>query len=136
MDFIHDRLADGRSFRTLNLTECFTRQCLGQELDTSLSGVRVVRLLEQTAQKHRLPKLIQVDNGPEFRSKVLDLWAYQNKVKLDPARWAPVEPGKPTQSRARQAHPEWPDREFQRTLSRRVSGPGVVRLIAASAEDD
>jgi len=93
MDFIHDRLADGRSFRTLNLTECFTRQCLGQEVDTSLSGVRVVRLLEQTTQKHGLPKLIQVDNGPEFRSKALDLWAYQNNVKLDF-----IEPGKPTQN--------------------------------------
>jgi putative transposase len=93
MDFIHDRLADGRSFRTLNLTECFTRQCLAQEVDTSLSGVRVVRLLEQTAQKHGLPELIQVDNGPEFRSKALDLWAYQNQVKLDF-----IEPGKPTQN--------------------------------------
>ena len=93
MDFIQDRLADGRSFRTLNLTECFTRQCLGQDVDTSLSGVRVVRLLEQTAQTHGLPELIQVDNGPEFRSKALDVWAYQNKVKLDF-----IEPGKPTQN--------------------------------------
>ena len=47
MDFIHDRLSDGRSFRTLNLTEAFTRQCLGQEVDTSLNGVRVVRVLER-----------------------------------------------------------------------------------------
>ena len=93
MDFIHDTLADGRSFRTLNLSDSFTRQCLGQEVDTSLSGVRVVRLLEQTAQKHGLPGLIQMDNGPEFRSKALDLWAYRNKVKLDF-----IEPGKPTQN--------------------------------------
>ena len=43
MDFIHDRLSDGRSFRTLNLTDAFTRQCLAQEVDTSLTAKRVVR---------------------------------------------------------------------------------------------
>jgi putative transposase len=93
MDFIHDRLADGRGFRTLNLSDSVTRQCLGQEVDSSLSGQRVVRLLDQVAQKQGLPELIQMDNGPEFRSKALDLWAYKNKVKLDF-----IEPGKPTQN--------------------------------------
>lgn len=93
MDFIHDALADGRSFRTLNLTDSFTRQCLGQEVDTSLSGRRVVRLLDQIVAAYGLPVEIQVDNGPEFRSKALDLWAYQHKVKL-----CFIEPGKPTQN--------------------------------------
>ena len=93
MDFIHDALADGRNFRTLNLTDNFTRQCLGQEVDTSLSGRRVVRLLDQIAQTYGLPAEIQVDNGPEFRSKALDLWAYQHGVKL-----CFIEPGKPTQN--------------------------------------
>jgi putative transposase len=84
MDFIHDRLSDGRSFRTLNLTDTFTRQCLGQEVDTSLSGTRVVRLLETVKQKQGLPALIRVDNGSEFRSKVLDsgaLWAERMRTK-------------------------------------------------------
>jgi putative transposase len=93
MDFVHDALADGRSFRTLNLGDSFTRQCLAQEVDTSLSGQRVVRVLEQVVQEHGLPAVLRVDNGPEFRSKALDLWAYQNKVKLDF-----IEPGKPTQN--------------------------------------
>jgi len=93
LDFIHDRLSDGRSFRTLNLSEGFTRQCLGQEVDTSLSGQRVVRLLDQTAAVQGLPRELQMDNGSEFRSKALDLWAYRNKVKL-----IFIEPGKPTQN--------------------------------------
>jgi putative transposase len=93
MDFIHDRLADGRSFRTLNLTDTFTRQCLGQEVDTSLSGYRVTRLLDRAVEKHGLPAEIQLDNGPEFRSKELDLWAYPNKVKL-----VFIDAGKPTQN--------------------------------------
>jgi len=93
MDFIHDRLADGRSFRTLNLTDTFTRQCLGQEVDTSLSGKRVARLLDRAVEKYGKPQEIQTDNGSEFRSKALDLWAYENQVKL-----VFIEPGKPTQN--------------------------------------
>jgi len=93
MDFVHDTLADGRSFRTLNLTDTFTRQCLGQEVDTSLSGKRVVRLLDRAMEKYGKPQEIQMDNGTEFRSKALDLWAYENTVKL-----VFIEPGKPTQN--------------------------------------
>lgn len=93
MDFIHDTLADGRSFRTLNLTDTFTRQCLGQEVDSSLSGQRVARLLDRAVERHGLPAEIQMDNGPEFRSKALDLWAYGNGVKL-----VFIDPGKPTQN--------------------------------------
>jgi len=93
MDFIHDRLSDGRGFRTLSLTEAFTRQCLAQEVDLSLNGTRVVRVLERVKQTYGVPQLIRVDNGSEFRSKVVDLWAYANNVKLEF-----IEPGKPTQN--------------------------------------
>lgn len=93
MDFVHDTLADGRGFRTLNLTDIFTRQCLGQEVDSSLSGHRVTRLLDRVVEQQGLPAEIQMDNGPEFRSKVLDLWAYRNGVKL-----VFIDPGKPTQN--------------------------------------
>jgi putative transposase len=93
MDFVHDALSDGRGFRTLNLTDTFTRQCLGQEVDSSLSSERVVRLLDRVVVEHGRPEEIQVDNGPEFRSHALDQWAYQNKVKL-----VFIEPGKPTQN--------------------------------------
>ena len=96
-----------------------------QEVDTSLSGVRVVRLLEQTARKHGLPELIQVDNGPEFRSKALDLWAYQNKVKLDL-----IEPGKPTQNGQIESF----NGRFRAECL--VLGSGVVWLVASSARDD
>lgn len=93
MDFIHDRLADGRSFRTLNLTDTFTLQCFAQEVDTSLIGQRVVRVLERVAKQQGYPSEVQIDNGPEFRSKPLDLWAYEHKVKL-----IFIEPGKPMQN--------------------------------------
>jgi putative transposase len=49
MDFTSDRISDGRSFRTLNVIDIFTRRCLGIEVDTSLSSERVVRVLEWCA---------------------------------------------------------------------------------------
>jgi putative transposase len=95
MDFISDRLCDGRSFRTLNLIDIFTRRCLGIEIeiDTSLSSQRVVRVLERITQQFGKPKRLQIDNGPEFRGKPLDVWAKKNEVELHF-----IDPGKPTQN--------------------------------------
>jgi putative transposase len=92
-DFVSDALSDGRSFRTLNLVDAFTRQCLAIETDTSLSGERVVRVLEGIVAQRGKPQVMQIDNGPEFRSQALDIWATRNEVKLHF-----IEPGKPTQN--------------------------------------
>jgi len=77
MDFISDTLATGRSFRTLNIVDTYTRECLAIEVDTSLPGARVARVLEQLSLQHGQPTTIVVDNGPEFAGQVLDAWAYQ-----------------------------------------------------------
>ena len=91
MDFIHDKLWEGRKFRSLSIVDTFTHECLALEVDTSLGGERVKRVLERLASERTLPEAITVDNGPEFISQVLDEWAYRNGVKLDFIR-----PGKPT----------------------------------------
>ena len=91
MDFVHDSLWSGRRFRCLTLVDTFTKNSLVIEVDTSLNGVRVVRVLEGLSKLQGLPESIRVDNGPEFISKVLDEWAYRRGVKLDFIR-----PGKPT----------------------------------------
>jgi putative transposase len=93
MDFVHDRLWTGRRFRALTLVDLCTKECPVIEVDTSLTGERVVRVLERLAYSRGLPESIRVDNGPEFISKALDGWAYRNKVKLDFIR-----PGKPTEN--------------------------------------
>lgn len=93
MDFMHGVLADGRRFRTLNVLDLATRECLAIEVDTSLPGQRMVRLLEQLVQWHGSPKHITLDNGSEFIGQALDNWAYQQQVRLDF-----IEPGKPTQN--------------------------------------
>ncbi len=82
MDFMRDTLANGRSFRTLNIVDLFTRECVAIEVDTSLPSARVVRVLDQVAEQRGWPEAIVVDNGPEFAGQVLDAWAYQRGVQL------------------------------------------------------
>lgn len=94
MDFMSDTLtATGRSFRTLNVVDDATRECLAIEVDTSLSGERVGHVLDRVAAWRRYPARIVVDNGPEFTSKALDQWAYQRGVEL-----VFIRPGKPIEN--------------------------------------
>ena len=93
MDFMQDTLASGRRFRTLNVLDTVTRECLRIEVDTSLPGKRVVRVLDQLAERWGPPKRITMDNGPEFTGAALDAWAYQHGVELDF-----IDPGKPMQN--------------------------------------
>ena len=90
MDFMSDTLANSRTFRTFNLVDDGSRECLAIEVDHGLAGQRVARILDRIAAARPLPKQIVVDNGPEFTSRVLDAWAYQNRVELHFIR-----PGKP-----------------------------------------
>lgn len=92
MDFVADQLFDGRKFRALTVVDNFSRKCLKIEVGQSLKGPDVVEAVNQIiASEGQLPKRIKVDNGSEFISKALDLWAYENQVTMDFSR-----PGKPT----------------------------------------
>lgn len=93
LDFMSDSLGSGRRFRTLNILDDFNREVLAIEIDTSLSALRVIRVLDQLKQTRGLPGYIRVDNGPELTSGLLKEWAQANKVKL-----LFIQPGKPTQN--------------------------------------
>ena len=93
MDFMRDTLADGRVFRTFNIVDDYTRECLAIEVDTSLPGARVVRVLERLAAMGRQPLSIVIDNGPECASRAVDQWAAKSGVGL---RF--IDPGKPMQN--------------------------------------
>lgn len=93
MDFVQDSMADGRKFRALNIIDACTRECPAIEVDTSLPGKRVVRTLERLADERGLPKVIVVDNGPEFICKDVDQWAHERGVTLEFIR-----PGKPIEN--------------------------------------
>ena len=93
IDFVSDRLNNGRRFRALTIIDGYSRECPHIEVDNSLSGQRVAQVLETLKEEGKKPTVITLDNGPEFISKALDQWAYQNGVKLNFIR-----PGKPTEN--------------------------------------
>ncbi len=64
LDFVSDQLATGRRFRVLNIVDDFTRGCVGQLVDVSISGVRMTRHLEEVCSQRGQPATIVCDNGP------------------------------------------------------------------------
>jgi len=94
LDFVSDALAWGRKIRMLTVVDTFTRESLAVEVDTSLPGARVARVLDQViAERGAIPTEITLDNGPELTSRALDQWAYERGVRL---RF--IDPGKPVQN--------------------------------------
>ena len=93
MDFVSDSLANGRRFRTLNVVDEFTRECLAIEVDFSLPEKRVARVLDRLVWIHGRPDQIVLDNGPEFTGKAMMDWSTENNVCLDF-----IQPGKPMEN--------------------------------------
>lgn len=93
MDFMADQLADGRSIRTLNVLDDFNREGLCIDVDFSLPAERVVRSLNQIIEWRGKPQAIRVDNGPEYISGTLMVWAEKHGVRLEH-----IQPGKPQQN--------------------------------------
>ena len=91
MDFVTDALFNGQRFRILTIIDNYTRKCLWLQAGQHLKGMDVTYTVGLLAKDRGVPQRIQVDNGPEFISKELDKWAYENHVTLDFSR-----PGKPT----------------------------------------
>jgi putative transposase len=91
MDFVHDQLATGRKLRVLTIVDTFSRFSPALEPRFTFRGIDVVEVLERVGRQVGFPATIRVDQGTEFVSRDLDLWAYQRGVTLDFSR-----PGKPT----------------------------------------
>jgi putative transposase len=91
MDFVVDEMTDGRRFRALTVIDLFMHECLEIDAGQGLSGQDVAAALERLRFERGLPQRIYCDNGTEFVSAAIDLWAYTNKVILDFSRR-----GKPT----------------------------------------
>ena len=75
MDVVSDYISTGSVVRTLTLVDDHTRECPVIEVDTSLGGLRVCRVLDRVASEQGLPEAIVLDNGPEFRSRALAAWS-------------------------------------------------------------
>lgn len=93
IDFIHDRIENGRSIRALAIVDDFTRECLTLHIGHSLGSTDVIREFERIAFERDLPKTIRFDNGAEFTSHAMLRWAAERDVDLHF-----IAPGKPTQN--------------------------------------
>lgn len=93
MDFMHDQLADGRSYRLFNVIDDFNREGLTIDVDLSLPAQRVVRALDRVIEWRGKPKQIRSDNGPEYISHTLASWAQEHQIELKF-----IQPGQPQQN--------------------------------------
>ena len=93
MDFMHDQLSDGRSYRLLNVIDDFNREALAIDVDLSLPSERVVRSLDQIIEWRGKPQVIRSDNGPEYISGTFIAWAERRGIRLDH-----IQPGNPQQN--------------------------------------
>jgi putative transposase len=93
MDFMHDQLTDGRTFRLFNVLDDFNREGLGIEVDFSLPALRVIRVPDQIIEWRGKPGRLRCDNGPEFISQELEQWAERHSIQLEF-----IQPGNPQQN--------------------------------------
>lgn len=91
IDFVSDQLANGRRFRVFNVVDDFSRECVMQITDFSISGLRLTREFDKL--ERPLPRTVVCDNGPELTSKAMFFWAKRNGIKLHF-----IQPGKPMQN--------------------------------------
>ncbi len=135
MDFMHDQLSDGCSFRLFNVLDDFNHQGLGVEVDLSLPSARVIRALEQIIEWRGRPRVIRCDNGPEYISGVLLAWAEQQGIRIEH-----IQPGKPQQNayverynRTVRVTPGWPEPCSTRSSRYRTRPPVGYGLTTTSA---
>lgn len=93
LDFVHDSFTDGRRFRVLGIVDDFSRECLALVADTSLSGARVTRELDDLIKRRGKPNTVVSDNGTELTSMAVLKWCQETSVE-----WHYIQPGKPTQN--------------------------------------
>ncbi len=93
LDFVHDRLVDGRQVRVLGVMDHYSRECLLLSVDTSISGARVVRELDSLIGKYGKPVQIVSDNGSELTSHAIRQWRSRHGVG-----WHYITPGNPQEN--------------------------------------
>ena len=93
MDFMHDQLEDGRTFRLFNVIDDFNCEAIGMEVDFSLPSERVIRELKQIISWRGKPEVIRCDNGPEYISAAIQTWAQEWGIRLEY-----IQPGNPQQN--------------------------------------
>ena len=93
VEFVADQFANGRRFRVLNIVDDYSRDCVAQIIDFSMSGLRLALESDRLAASRKLPKTVVCDNEPELTWEAMFVWSGRHMTKLHF-----VWPGKPTQN--------------------------------------
>ncbi|MCI2395072.1 IS3 family transposase [Aliiroseovarius sediminis] len=89
-DFVHHRTDDGRAFRTLNILDEYSRECLAIRVKRKLNSAEVIDALTDLFILRGVPAYIRSDNGPEFIAEAVRDW-----IRAVGAKTAYIEPGSP-----------------------------------------
>ena len=93
MDFMEDRLENGRKFRTLNIIDDFNREALAIEIDYSFPSLKVVDMVKRIIEWRGRPEEIRSDNGTEFTAKVFEDFCQNSEINH-----IRIQKGKPMQN--------------------------------------
>jgi putative transposase len=93
MDFVFDRVASGRTIKSLVIVDDATHECVAIVAEHSIGGTHLTRILDEVCAKRGKPTVIRTDNGPEFVGKAMLNWSFRMGVQLKL-----IEPGKPNQN--------------------------------------
>ena len=90
VDFVHDKLSNGRSYKMLTVLDEYTRQALCVAVKTQMGSADVLEILFPLFMKHGRPSYIRSDNGPEFIARHLQEWL--TRVGIRPIQISPGSP--------------------------------------------
>lgn len=93
MDFMSDALENGCRIRVFNVVDHYSRFFIASKISSSIPARKVIEYLENAMEMYGAPERIRTDNGPEFRSKLFQLWLKEKSIK-----WEQIQPGKPQQN--------------------------------------
>ncbi|SLN58078.1 Integrase core domain protein [Roseovarius albus] len=90
IDFVHDKLSNGRSYKMLTVLDEYTREALCVAVRPKMNANDVLDALHPLLMKHGQPEFIRSDNGPEFIAQAVRDW-----IAAVGAKTAYIEPGSP-----------------------------------------
>jgi hypothetical protein len=135
MDFVYDALFDGRRLRALTVVDVFTREALAIDVDQGINGEQVVETMARISSIRGAPGTIRVDNRPEFISKALDRWPWENASLGSIREWRDA--GLQSTGQGSPELVEGPtDNVLQRPPSRRVPECTLVPVAGGCPDKD